>query len=73
MKKPITIARSAIKSIDIKAPFDEVFSFISNPLNWPQYAIINMMEGPKFKGTYFADVPVPWSSVHTPKFNGTRI
>ncbi len=42
MKKPITIARSAIKSIDIKAPFDEVFNFISNPLNWPQYAIINM-------------------------------
>ncbi len=38
----VTVARSAIKSIDIRASFEKVFSFISNPLNWPQYAIINM-------------------------------
>ncbi len=39
MKK---IARSAIKSIDIEATPDKVYAFLSNPLNWPQYAVVNL-------------------------------
>ncbi len=36
------IARSAIKSIDIQAAPEKVFAFISNLLNWPEYAIVNL-------------------------------
>lgn len=39
MKK---IARSAIKSIDIQAPPEKVYAFMSDVLNWPQYAIVNL-------------------------------
>jgi hypothetical protein len=39
MKK---IARSAIKSADIEAAPEKVHSFLANPLNWPQYAIVNL-------------------------------
>lgn len=40
MKKEIS--RSAIKSVDIKSSVDKVYAFIAEPLNWPQYAVINM-------------------------------
>jgi hypothetical protein len=36
------IARSAIKSVDIQASSDNVFAFLANPLNWPQYAVVNL-------------------------------
>ena len=39
MKK---IARSAIKSVDIQASPDQAFDFLANPLNWPQYAVVNL-------------------------------
>jgi Polyketide cyclase / dehydrase and lipid transport len=39
MKK---IARSAIKSVDIQAAPESVFAFLSDALNWPQYAIVNL-------------------------------
>jgi ketosteroid isomerase-like protein len=37
-----TIARSAIKSVDIQAPFERVFAFLANPINWPHYAVVNL-------------------------------
>jgi len=36
------IARSAIKSVDIAAAPDKVYAFLSNPLNWPEYAVVNL-------------------------------
>ena len=39
MKK---IARSAIKHVDIQATPEKVFTFLANPLNWPQYAVVNL-------------------------------
>ena len=39
MKK---IARSAIKSVDIQAAPEKAFAFLCDPLNWPQYAIVNL-------------------------------
>jgi hypothetical protein len=39
MKK---IARSGIKSVDIQAVPDKAFAFLANPMNWPQYAIVNL-------------------------------
>jgi ketosteroid isomerase-like protein len=37
-----TIYRSAIKSVDIQAPFERVFGFLANPMNWPRYAVVNL-------------------------------
>jgi ketosteroid isomerase-like protein len=37
-----TLSRSAIKSVDIQAPFERVFGFLANPMNWPQYAVVNL-------------------------------
>lgn len=39
MKK---IARSVIKSVDIAASPVKVYAFLSNALNWPQYAVVNL-------------------------------
>lgn len=39
MKK---IARSAIQHVDIQAPPEKVFVFLSDPMNWPQYAVVNL-------------------------------
>jgi hypothetical protein len=36
------IARSAIKSVDIAATTEKVYAFLSNALNWPQYAVVNL-------------------------------
>lgn len=36
------IARSCIRSVDIQAPLDRVFTFLANPLNWPRYAVVNL-------------------------------
>jgi hypothetical protein len=36
------IARSAIKSVDIEAAPDKVFTFLSNPMRWPEYAVVNL-------------------------------
>lgn len=37
-----TIARSAIKSTDIQASPEKVYAFLANPMNWPQYAVVNL-------------------------------
>jgi hypothetical protein len=37
------IARSAIKYVDIQSAPEKVFDFLSDPLNWPQYAVINLL------------------------------
>jgi hypothetical protein len=34
--------RSAMKSVDIQASPDEVFAFLANPMNWPQYGVVNL-------------------------------
>jgi hypothetical protein len=39
MKK---IARSAMKSVDIQASPEKAFAFLANPMNWPQYAVVNL-------------------------------
>lgn len=39
MKK---IARSVIKHVDIQAAPEKVFAFLANPMNWPQYAVVNL-------------------------------
>lgn len=36
------IAKSAIKSIDIEASPEKAYGFLSNPLNWPEYAVVNL-------------------------------
>jgi len=36
------IARSAIKSTDIQAPPEKVYAFLVDPMNWPQYAVVNL-------------------------------
>jgi hypothetical protein len=36
------IARSAIKSVDIQASPEKAFAFLANPMNWPEYAIVNL-------------------------------
>ena len=37
-----TISRSAIQAVDIQAPFERVFGFLANPMNWPRYAVVNL-------------------------------
>lgn len=37
-----TIARSAIKSADIQASPEKVYAFLADPMNWPQYAVVNL-------------------------------
>lgn len=36
------LSRSAIKSVDIQAPFERAFGFLANPMNWPLYAVVNL-------------------------------
>lgn len=36
------IVRSKIKSIDIQATPDKVFAFLADPMNWPEYAVVNL-------------------------------
>ena len=36
------MAASRTKSVDIGAPVAEVFAFLANPMNWPQYAVVNL-------------------------------
>lgn len=39
MKK---ISRSAVKYVDIAAVPEKVYGFLSNPMNWPKYAVVNL-------------------------------
>ncbi|MGB2666824.1 MAG: hypothetical protein WAK48_22660 [Candidatus Acidiferrum sp.] len=36
------IARSVIKSADIQATPEKTYMFLCNPLNWPEYALVNL-------------------------------
>ncbi|MGE0615435.1 MAG: SRPBCC family protein [Bacteriovoracia bacterium] len=36
------LSRSQIKSVDIQAPVEKVFTFLADPMNWPQYAVVNL-------------------------------
>ena len=47
------IARSAIKSVDIQAKPDKVFAFLANPMNWPQYAVVNLQSVSPGKDGWF--------------------
>lgn len=48
-----TIAKSITKTIDICAKPEKVFQFLSNPMNWPQFAIVNLKSvRPGTKGVY---------------------
>jgi len=47
------IARSAIKSVDIQATPDEAFAFLANPMNWPQYAVVNLQSVSPGKDGWF--------------------
>ena len=38
----MSVIKSITKSIDIDANINRVFEFISNPLNWPKWAIVNL-------------------------------
>lgn len=37
-----TIAKSITKTIDLTADPQAVFDFLADPLNWPQFAIVNL-------------------------------
>ena len=37
-----TIARSKVKSVDIAASINRTFNFLADPMNWPQYAVVNL-------------------------------
>lgn len=37
-----TLAKSITKNLDVAADPKKVFDFLSNPLNWPQFAIVNL-------------------------------
>lgn len=47
------IARSAIKSTDIEAPPEKVYAFLVDPMNWPQYAVVNLRSVSPGKGGWF--------------------
>ncbi len=36
------ISKSVTKAVDIAAPVSKTFRFLSDPLNWPKYAVINL-------------------------------
>lgn len=36
------IARSAVKHADIQAAPEKVFAFLADPMNWTQYAVVNL-------------------------------
>ena len=36
------IARSATKSADIQAPPEKAYAFLADPMNWPEYAVVNL-------------------------------
>lgn len=42
MLKNQSIAKSNTKTIDISEHPTKVFEFLSNPLNWPKFAILNL-------------------------------
>lgn len=52
----IKIARSVVKHVDIRAPFEKVYAFISDPLNWPKYAIVNLRSVKSGKDEWFKTV-----------------
>ncbi len=49
----IKIARSVVKHVDIRAPFEKVYGFISDPMNWPKYAIVNLRSVKPGKDEWF--------------------
>lgn len=49
------ISRSRIKSVDIQASVEKAFTFLSDPMNWPQYAVVNLRSvSPGASGWYNA-------------------
>lgn len=37
-----TVAKSITKTLDLAVDLKAVFDFIANPLNWPQFAVVNL-------------------------------
>jgi hypothetical protein len=50
------VARSAVKWIDVQAAPEKAYDFLSNPLNWPQYAIVNLRSVSPAHGGWFKAV-----------------
>jgi hypothetical protein len=50
------IARSCIRSVDIQAAPDKAFAFLANPMNWPQYAVVNLRKVSPGKDGWFKAV-----------------
>ncbi|MFD8545408.1 SRPBCC family protein [Streptomyces sp. NPDC059649] len=38
----MTTSRSVTKTVTIDRPPDEVFAFLADPANWPQWAVVNV-------------------------------
>jgi hypothetical protein len=53
MLKNKTLAKSNTKTIDISGEPKKVFEFLSNPLNWPQFAIVNLRSIQKGKDGWY--------------------
>lgn len=49
-------SRSAVKSVDVNAPPSRAFGFLSNPLNWPEYAVVNLKSVTQGEGGWFKAV-----------------
>jgi hypothetical protein len=50
------ISRSRIKSIDIQASVEKVFAFLADPMNWPQYAVVNLRSVTPSKNDWYKAV-----------------
>ncbi|MGB7728112.1 MAG: hypothetical protein WBL50_08780 [Candidatus Acidiferrum sp.] len=53
MKK---IARSAIKSVDIQTTPEKAYTFLCNPMNWPEYAVVNLRSVSRGENGWFKAV-----------------
>ena len=42
MKTVKSVARSAVKHVDIEASTEKVYDFLADPMNWPKYAVVNL-------------------------------
>ena len=54
--KEIIVSKSTTKTIDISDEPQRVFEFLSNPLNWPQFAIVNLKSIKAEKNGWFGIV-----------------
>jgi hypothetical protein len=58
------------KSISIEAPYEQVFSFLINPMNWPRWAVVNVLSvAPGLEDGWRIETPFGvmdvWLKVHS--------